>query len=147
MFQRSALAASLIMLASTTLFPVPVATQQQQQLQQLQPAAWGAPPIEVTHDGKTWTIAGQTQRVTLNESDLSTTIQAADGTTWKMVPSGTQDLLVRTNGNETWLRLTDAANLDIVPYRTGYSVGVKMTVSGFKPAPDIRLVLTMALEG
>src|SRR5689334_12714556 len=132
MFQRSALAASLILLASATLLPVPVASQQQpqqqqQQPQQLQPADWGAPPIEVTHEGKTWTIAGQKQRVTLNESDFSTTIQAAGGTTWKLVPAGTQDLLVRVGTTDSWLRLTDAANIDIVPYRTGYSVGVKMT--------------------
>jgi hypothetical protein len=154
MFQRSALAASLILLATTTLFPAaPAITQASQQTapapQQLRPADWGAPPIEVTHEGKTWTIVGQKQRVTLNESDLSTTIQAAGGTTWKMMPSGTQDLLVRVDGKESWLRLADAGSINIVRYRTGFSTGVKMTLTGFKPAAasDIRLVLTMALEG
>jgi hypothetical protein len=117
----------------------------------LKPADWGAPPIDVSHEGKTWTIAGQQQRVTLNESDLSTTIQAS-GVTWKMVPSGPHDLLVRVKDKETWLRLADAGTINIVPYRTGYKSGVKMTLTDFRGAADagaagVRIVLTMALEG
>src|SRR5262249_4027921 len=81
----------------------------------LKPADWGAPPIDVSHEGRTWVIAGRKQRVTLNESDLSTTIQAS-GVTWKTVPSGTRDLLVRIKGEEAWLRLAGAGSIRIVPY-------------------------------
>lgn len=179
MFQRSALAGCLILLASATLFPASESTNtaalseshQQQSISQrpsssaqtptssagaaaqtppLRPADWGAPAVDVTHDGQTWTIAGQKQRVTLNESDLSTSIQAS-GVTWKMVPSGARDLLVRVKGEESWLRLADAGSIRIVPYRTGFKSGVKMTLSDFHTAAsaplDIRVVLTMALEG
>jgi hypothetical protein len=135
---------------------------------------WGAPAIDVSHEGRTWTIAGRKQRVTLNDTDLSTTIQAAGGVAWKMVPSGAHDLLVRVGHDESWLRLADAGSIKIVPYRTGFKSGVKITLGDFhRGSPgasgagtsgagtpsspsaspsesgplDLRLVLTMALEG
>jgi hypothetical protein len=175
MVQRLARIGFMMLLACTSALPViPVihaATQsppRQSAAPQppLKPADWGAPPIEVTHDGKTWTIAGQKQRVTLNEGDLSSTI-VASGVNWKLVPSGPHDLLVRVKDKESWLRLTDAASIAIVPYRTGFKTGVKITLSDFRAsagaaasgqaasasssaaagAPDVRIVLTMALEG
>jgi hypothetical protein len=152
MKSRSALLAFTIAIASVG--SVPAFAQQSQPSQQPQrpssppptPAEWGAPPVEVTHTGTNWVIAGRKQRVTLNETDLSTTIQADGGTTWKMVPSGDHDMLVRVKDEETWLRLADAGTKAIVPYHTGFKSGVKMTLSGFKGL-DVRLVLTMALEG
>src|SRR5689334_13982018 len=137
MVQRSALASVMMLLASATLFPAHNSAFTQTQTrtppapQTLRPADWGAPAIDVSHDGRTWTIAGHKQRVTLNESDLSTTIEAS-GTSWKMVPSGAHDLLVKVKGEDAWLRLADAGSIKIVPYHTGFSTGVKMTLSDFK---------------
>jgi hypothetical protein len=182
MVQRSALVSFVLLLASASLLPAshsPVISsstthaavgqsaasrsaggRQPAPATPLKPADWGAPPVDVSHDGHTWVIAGHKQRVTLNESDLSTTIQAG-GVTWKMVPSGPRDLLVRAKGEEAWLRLADAGSIKIVPYRAGFKSGVKITLGDFRAPPsaipsaraagplplDARLVLTMALEG
>src|SRR5215469_16399308 len=147
MVQRSALVGFMLLLASASLFPasrsaVTSSATRQPAFKQgtpLKPADWGAPPVDVSHDGRTWVIAGQKQRVTLSESDLSTTIQAS-GVTWKMVPSGSRDLLVRVKGEVkadvkgdvksegSWLRLADARSIRIVPYRTGFKSGVKITL-------------------
>jgi hypothetical protein len=104
-------------------------------------------------DGR-WTIAGHKDTVLLSESDLSVTVQAGP-VAWKMVPSSKQDLLVGMDGDEFPLRLADARSINITPYQTGFKSGVKIVLDGFRStgqrAPgssvDIRLVLTMCLEG
>ncbi len=118
--------------------------------QTLRPQDWGAPAIDVTHaDGK-WTLAGSKNTVVLDESNLSTTIQAS-GVIWKMVPSSNRDLLVRANDSEFSVRLVDAGRVDGATYRTGFKNGAKLTLSQF-PRPgggtlDLTLYLTIALEG
>jgi hypothetical protein len=153
MLRRSAFVGFLILLASAS---GPFASQSQRSQAPgtgspagPSPAEWGAPPVDVSHEGKTWTVSGKKQRVTLNESDLSTTIQADGGTAWKMVPSSARDLLVRIKNDDVWLRLADAGAIRVVPYRTGFKSGVKITLGNFPGnAPqDLRLILTMALEG
>jgi hypothetical protein len=119
----------------------------------LSPEEWGAPPVALSHAGTRWTIAGKRHTVLFDEQSFATTVQ--DGaTTWKMVPSTAEDLLVRANGDEFWLRLADARDIKVVPYRTGFKTGVKITLGDFRGAGheagrplDVRLFLTMALEG
>jgi hypothetical protein len=115
---------------------------------------WGAPAVRVSHDAGAWTIAGQKHRVVLRDDDLSLVIHAGPAD-WRMVPSSTRDLLARTAGQDRWFRLADARRHQIVPYQTGYATGVKLTLSAFHgagemptgAAPDLRLFLTVALEG
>lgn len=112
---------------------------------------WGAPPVTLTHEANRWTIAGLKNTVALDATTLAITVHTA-GTEWRMVPSSPHDLQVRTAGYDRWLRLADARNLQIVPYKTGFKTGVKITLSGFRgPAQgaplDLKLLLTMALEG
>ena len=114
---------------------------------------WGSPPVTVTHEGGTWTIAGQHNTVILSEADLALTVRAS-GTEWRMVPSGAHDLQARTGGRDRWYRLADAAEQHIARYDTGYASGVKLTLAGFRsagqpstPPADLRLVLTVAVEG
>jgi hypothetical protein len=117
-------------------------------------AEWGAPPVTVGHSGGRWTIAGRKTTVVLDEKDLSATVQAS-GATWKMVPSSNEDLIVRTQGHDVPVRLADAAEIKIDPYRTGFKTGVKLTIGGLRAAGtaaassklDVRLYLTMAVEG
>ncbi len=119
-----------------------------------QPAAWGEPAVAVSHASGKWTIAGKKQVVTLDEKTLAVTVQAGP-VTWKMVPSSKQDLLVRADDDEFRLRLADAGEIQIAPYRTGFKTGVKISLGGFRNAGqrapgsplDLRLFLTMALEG
>src|SRR6187200_616318 len=65
---------------------------------------WGAPLVSVTNHGGTWTIRGQKQVVTLRESDLSLQIKAGS-TTWTMMPSKADDMLMRSGGKDFALRL------------------------------------------
>ena len=114
----------------------------------LAPQEWGASSITVERAGGKWTIAGKKTAVVLGESDLATTVTVG-GTSWKMVPSTSEDVLVRVGTDTFPLRLADAKDLKIVPYHTGFSSGVKITAGGFQRAGkplDIRLHLTMAVE-
>lgn len=118
------------------------------------PADWGEPPVTVTRTGNAWTIAGETHTVLLDASDLSTIVRAGNAT-WRMVPSSSRDLLVRAKGHDHRLRLADAGEIRIQEFRTGFKTGVKLTLAGFRTpekagpseALDLRLFLTMALEG
>src|SRR5215472_3562077 len=78
---------------------------------------WGAPDVTVSRAGGTWKIVGKKRTVSLNETNLALQIQTGS-ITWSMVPSGTNDLLVRS-GTETFpLRLADARAIRIVRYDT-----------------------------
>src|SRR5258706_339535 len=115
---------------------------------------WGAPLVTVSHaDGK-WTIAGQKQKVLLDASHLAIEVRAGP-TIWRMVPSGTDDLLVKFGGNDLALRLADAQKIEISPYDTGYKTGVKLSLSKWtnllprrtNDYLDLTLYLTVCLEG
>src|SRR5213075_2697908 len=76
---------------------------------------WGAPEVSVSRDGDRWTIAGKKQTVTLNAPDLSMQVKSGP-TTWAMVPSGANDMLVKSHGQQFPMRLADAKNIAIEPY-------------------------------
>ena len=129
--------------------------------QRLSREQWGAPDVKVAHANGKWTIAGKKNTVTINESDLAMRVQAGDAV-WQMVPSVANDLLIRSRGIDSGLRLADAARKTIARYDTGFKTGVKLVLSGWKivrasrsmragapalPEIDLVLVLTIALEG
>ncbi len=116
-------------------------------------AEWGAPLVGVSHVGNQWIIAGRKVVVTLNEKDLALNIHAGP-VKWDMVPSATNDMLVRWHGNLFPVRLTDARKISFVPYDTGFETGVQLTLSNWKNPDsesgdgfDLTLYLTMGLEG
>ena len=113
--------------------------------QQLSREQWGAPAVNVSQAGGKWTIAGKRNTVTLDESDLALKVQAGNAL-WQMVPSSPKDMLVRANGEDTYVRLADAAKKTITRYDTGFKTGVKIVLSGWRNL-DLSLVLTVALEG
>jgi hypothetical protein len=110
---------------------------------------WGAPDVTVSRGGGTWKIVGKKRTVLLGETNLALDIQSGP-TKWTMVPSGTNDLTVRS-GTETFpLRLADAHAIQIVRYDTGYKTGVKIQLSQWEHAGapvDLTLFLTLAVEG
>ena len=116
-------------------------------------AQWGAPDVTVTHANGEWTIAGQKNKVVLNDSDLALNIDA-QGVTWKMVPSQPDDILIKSHGELFHAALRSADHIDIAPYDTGFETGVKIMLSGFhengmlyKGQPlDLVLYLTICLE-
>ena len=135
--------------------------------QQLPREQWGAPTVTVSHAGGQWTIAAKRHKVTLGESDLALKVEAGP-VTWAMVPSAKDDMLVKSRGEEFYVRLADAGKIDIVPYDTGYKTGVRISLSRFRgtlgarPSPpptgaggtpalpgelDLALYLTVCLEG
>jgi len=123
--------------------------------QTLPRADWGAPPVSISHSNGKWLIAGQKNKVLVDEKDLGITIQ--NGTAnWSMVPSGPKDMTAQIAGAEFPLRLADAEKISIEPYDTGFKTGVKITLSGWRhilapqnvpPPLDLSLTLTVCLEG
>jgi len=111
---------------------------------------WGAPMVSVTGEGGIWTIVGKTNKVTLNENDLSVRIVAGKEQ-WGLVPSAVGDLIARVNRRDFKLRLADARKKTVVPYETGFKTGVKISLSGWQSidgAPvDVAIYLTVTLEG
>src|SRR6267142_2054313 len=90
---------------------------------------WGAPNVRVSHSEGKWIIAGQKNRVTINEADLSLDVQAGPAQ-WVMMPSKAGDMLVKSRGEEVSLRLADAKTISVVPYDTGFKTGVKISLAG-----------------
>src|SRR5262249_26308648 len=95
--------------------------------QQLPREQWGAPLVTVSHGEGKWVIAGKKNRVTLNESELALSVRAGPAN-WAMVPSSAKDMLVKSRGEEFYLRLADARKIEIKPYDTGFKTGVKISL-------------------
>jgi len=119
----------------------------------LLPHEWGAPPVAVSRSG-VWTVSGRRHQVTLDARTLAITVRTA-AASWAMPPSSTPEMLVVRDGDEFGVRLTDASDVRIEPYETGFSSGVKVVLDGFRSTGirdpgaslGIRLYLTVALEG
>jgi uncharacterized protein DUF5696 len=74
----------------------------------------------------------------------------AGSTEWTMVPSAPKDMLVKSRGKESYLRLADAKKISIVPYDTGFRTGLKIILGNWMQGRrnlDLELVLTLGLEG
>src|SRR5262245_39688532 len=99
--------------------------------QQLPREQWGPPLVSVTHENGKWTIAGRKNKVTINESDLALSAQAGP-TQWTMVPSSAQDALVRSRGEDFYLRLADARKIEFKPYDTGFKTGLKISLGEWR---------------
>lgn len=114
----------------------------------------GAMLVDVTRAGGDWVIAGKKHRVTLNASNLAVRIQAGT-VAWNLAPSLKDDMLVRSRGEEFYLRLADAGRIHIEAYDAGFKTGVKIVLDEFRHAGllrgggplDLRLYLTICLEG
>ena len=138
-----------VLFASVVFVPALVA-------QELSREDWGAPAVTVENATGVWTIRGKRQTVTLNEADLALRVDAGPAV-WQMAPSKSGDLLAKSKGTLVPLRLANAKQKEIEPYDTGFSTGVKVTLSKFRQlseadtdavaAPDLTLFLTVALEG
>jgi hypothetical protein len=123
--------------------------------QTLPRADWGAPSVSISHSNAKWIIAGQKNKVSLDEKNLGISIQNGS-VIWTMVPSGPNDMTVKSPGGEFALRLADAEKISIEPYDTGFKTGVKITLSGWRhalapqsapPPLDLTLFLTVCLQG
>jgi hypothetical protein len=141
------------LLASVLMLAAP-ASAQPPEPRALQPHEWGAPPVEVTREDGTWTIAGRRQRVTLDEESLAIRVEAGRAR-WSLRPTGEPELRLAARGDEFATHLAAAGEARFDVYRTGFASGVKITLDGFRStgirAPgadaDVRLYLTLALEG
>jgi len=110
---------------------------------------YGAPGVQVTEQEGTWTIGGQKNRAELHASDLRMTIHTT-GKTWSLLGSLPGDLAVETDGQTHSLRLADASEKTVTPYRTGFKTGVKVALRGFQhetTSIDLAIDLFICLEG
>jgi hypothetical protein len=122
--------------------------------QQRSPADTGEPQVTVSHTAGKWVLEGRKNIVELDEPDFSVSVHAGP-VTWKMVPSSNEDMLVSAGGDQFHLRLADAGQIKITPYKTGFKTGVRLILDQFRNTGErslgspvnLRVVLTMCLEG
>lgn len=106
-------------------------------------------PVRVSHQNGNWIIAGRKHKVTLNERTLAIDIEAGS-VRWSTVASTPHDMLVNNSGEEFATGLSQARNIDIVPYDAGFKTGVKISLTGWSRQSsniDLKLFLTVCLEG
>lgn len=104
--------------------------------------------ITVKQGSGKWTIRGPRCAVTLDAATLEMSVKtpACD---WRLIPPPEDSLTVEIEGKRSALALTDAANIDIAPYETSSSRGVKIDLSGFRAGDspiDLRVQLFVCLE-
>lgn len=110
---------------------------------------WGAPLIDVSRVDGNWIVAGRKNRVTLNAANLAINVQAGPAN-WSMLPSSARDMLVRSKGEEFYLRLVDAQKVAITRYDTGFKTGLKIILGEWRHQGselDLTLFLSVCLEG
>jgi hypothetical protein len=103
------------------------------------------PKVEVAQEDGRWVIAGARTKALFRAADLALSVEAG-GARWSMLPSSAGDLVLRIGDADLRLRLADAREIEIEPYRTGFRTGVKVRLGGWKEAA-LRLFLTIGLEG
>lgn len=143
--QRSAGVAALLLLF-TSLLRGQTAPSSDEAAHKQDRAAWGAPLVAVERDEMGWRITGQRQRVLLDARDHTIHIESGP-VEWKTLPPTAKDLVVKRGGETFALDLRAARKISVAPYDTGYKSGVKLTLSDWEQAPDLKLFLTLALEG
>lgn len=94
---------------------------------------------ETTDD---WELVNDKLKVALAKSDLSLQVTAGK-TTWEMAPCDDEDMRL-ASGNVSFLK---AANRAVTEFRTGYSVGLLVTLSGFPDAAGEELILGIHISG
>jgi hypothetical protein len=116
-------------------------------------ADWGASQVEVSNANDVWTIAGKKQIVSLDLKTLALTVNA-EGVSWKMAQSSTNDMIVKLHGREFPLQLGGGGIWRVEPYDTGFKKGLKMIWNDGKASPeavgerlDLKLFLTICLQG
>ena len=97
----------------------------------------GAMLVDVTRSGDEWVTAGKKNRVTLDASSLAVRVQAGP-VRLALAPSLKDDMLVRSRGEEFYLRLADAGRIHIEPYDAGFKTGVKIVLDQFRHAGLLR---------
>ncbi len=115
---------------------------------------WGAPVVSVTREGELWTIAGRRNKAVLDPRDLTLRVEAGP-VRWVMAASSTDDMELRSRGEEFPARLADAGRIEITRFDTGYKTGVKIALSRFRHGGprhkdvelDLALYLTVCFEG
>ncbi len=109
----------------------------------------GAPVVGVSQAGGRWEIAGRKHKAVLDPRNMALTVIAGN-VAWKFAPSLQDDMVARHGGREFLLKLTDASNIEVAPYDTGFKTGLLITLDGFrhegKPL-DLKLYLTICFEG
>jgi hypothetical protein len=89
-----------------------------------------------------WRIATPDLQLSVNRADLSMTVQTS-ATTWRFLPSDDRDVELK----EQAFALRSAQSIQAEEFRTGYSMGMILTLSEFPSAPGFALRLTFNLSG
>ncbi|HWH76902.1 MAG TPA: hypothetical protein VNT76_06000, partial [Candidatus Binatus sp.] len=117
--------------------------------QQLAREQWGGTPVTVSHENGKWIIAGKQHKVTLDERNFALMIETR-AAKWSTVGSPAHDMLLKTGADEFAAGLSQAKQIETVPYDAGFKTGVKISLGGWSHNSsnlDLKLFLTICLEG
>ncbi len=89
-----------------------------------------------------WELANDKLKVTLAKGDLSLRVDRG-ASTWQMTPCDEEDMTL-PSGNVCFLK---AANRSVREFRTGYSIGMLVTLSGFPDAAGTEVILGIHITG
>jgi hypothetical protein len=102
----------------------------------------GPAPGEFAERDDRWEVTTPALKATLSKSDLSLRFDTAKAT-WQMLPCQSDDLMM-TGRKSSFL---DAKSRQVEEFRTGYSVGLMMTLSDFPDAEGLKVFLLVHLMG
>ncbi|MBX7255780.1 MAG: hypothetical protein K1Y02_05425 [Candidatus Hydrogenedentes bacterium] len=99
-------------------------------------------PGTYTESADSWTVDNGALVLTVSRADLGMTVKTP-ATQWRFLPCDAKDLQV----NGTTLSLNAAASKTMAEFRTGYSLGMLLTLAEFPDVPGLELRLTFNLIG
>lgn len=89
-----------------------------------------------------WTLDNASLSLAVSRSDLGMLVKTP-ATQWRFAPCDVKDIQV----NGSTLSLNDAASKTMTEFRTGYSLGMLLTLSQFPNVPGLELRLTFNIIG
>ncbi len=105
----------------------------------------GSSVVQVYSNNGKWFIKGKKHEVVFNESDFSLTVNVYT-TSWSMLPSQENDIVIKSQGKEVYVRLSDAGKRQVEYFDAGYKTGIKIVLSDWDKL-NLKLYLTLCLEG
>ncbi len=91
---------------------------------------------------ESWTLDNAALALSVSRADLGMSVKTP-ATTWRFLPCDMKDLQI----NGTTLSMNSAASKVMTEFRTGYSLGMLLTLAEFPDAPGLELRLTFNVIG
>lgn len=101
------------------------------------------PPGEFLETPASWTVETPALTLAVNREDFGMTVSTADGAVWTFEPCDERDIRAGMKG----AGFLSAGRRTAVPFRTGYSTGMLITLAAFPDREGLEIVLGLHVEG